>query len=153
MITLNTGEVIAGQHTADSGGHTAINIALNADGTIKRKPVVTWQQSIANMAVSTMAIMDVDLGEEWHQYTLLSARKAGVISAGEILEIWFSIDGIDYQVTAAPSPTIGISWTSASNAHMGLHGRVQGRYARVRYTNGSTQQSANAKLLLTAAPY
>lgn len=139
--------------TVKNGQIAGLRPALNADGTLMAKPVTTWELSIANLAVSTQQYQDVDLGEEWHQYTLLSARKAGVSSAGEVLEIHFSTDGVSYQVAPAAYSSNGIAYTAAASPHMNISGRVVGRYARVRFMNGATQQIGTARLFLSASPY
>lgn len=140
-------------HGEEVGGSTR-PIAVNTDGTLEHKPVKTWTGDISDLAISITGYLDVDLGEEWHQYTILSARKVGLASAGEILAIHFSVDGgASYQVAAASYNNNAIASNGTSNSNMAVNGRVHGRHVRLKFVNGATQQNSGAMLYLTAAPY
>jgi len=101
----------------------------------------------ANTTVFTPAI---DLGPaESRQHTLVLAIKRGVASAGEAFSVESSLDGADWFITTNASGATSSSYSTVSGIHMHSQARPFGRYVRLRYTNGSTAQTA-LKLLLTA---
>lgn len=179
MITLNTGEVIAGQYTADSGGHTAINIALNADGTLRRPPILVMETdstpvtlggdqpgwvsgSIANLGIGVTGTMIFDLGPNWDQYGELIATfdpdnstTTNITITGES-----SPNGVSGWIRhpqlqgAAAAPYLSTAYHgtfNASQSHTSMRWRHQGRFIRVKVSGTATAAlGPNAKMRLSA---
>lgn len=106
---------------------------------------------IASIAASaTVYTATLDLGGNFGAGVVFLSKR-GTASAGEVLSIEFSNDNTtfypitNYQLT-------GPAINSTSNANMDVGGRIQGRYIRGKFVNGSTAQAATAVLFLTSQP-
>lgn len=173
MITLNTGEVIAGQYTADSGGHTAINIALNADGTLRRPPTLVMESdstpvtpggdtpgwvsgSIASLAASVQVWITFYLGPQWDQYGGVTVGAIGnALSTGGGMSLYGSDDGTTNATRLIHTVINSVQWTDLGNGAANekvVHVRPAGRFVRAQWTNGATAQPAAARLRLIAFP-
>ena len=144
-----------------SGGTAKIDVAGAADGSVyvaavgRRigEPVTV---SVASLAASAVAYCPgtgwIDLGEDWSPATLVvCARLLGVGSANERMTLECTDDtstGAIY--SGAPALTPGLASTNlvlaASGSDVIAQFRAISRYVRLRYTNGSTQQSGSAVL-------
>ena len=114
-------------------------------------PPIEMFYDIGAVAASTTVLTPVfDLGPvESRQHTLVLAIKNGVASTGESFMVQASPDGTDWFTTNNAAGHSSGASNSTSSQTMHVQARPFGRYVRLRYTNGSTAQTA-LKLYLTA---
>lgn len=88
----------------------------------------------------------IDLGTDFLKQAHLIAQKDGTASAGESLTIEVSANANMSAPSNAPAPGIGgdarSSTNSTSAATMQAAGRLTKRYARAKFINGATPQTA-----------
>ncbi len=145
-----------------TGGSTAkIDVAGAADGSlyvaaVGRRIGEPVTVSIGSLSVSAIAYCPgagwIDLGEDWSPATMVAVGKYnGVLSANERVALECTDDpttGAVYLGIAATLSTFGfanLTFTNGSSDSVALI-RPVARYVRLKYTNGGTQQSANAVL-------
>lgn len=101
----------------------------------------------ANLAATATVYTTVqDLGANYGA-GVAWVSKRGTASAGEVLSLEYSTDNVNWYPMVNYSLT-GPSINAVSNANMDAGGRIQGRYLRGKFVNGSTIQASNAILSL-----
>lgn len=93
-------------------------------------------------AAASVTTSHVDLGVG-HPYTLIVARKSGVASLDEAMEIQSSIDGVRWLPAASVGSYAGVAWYApeGGSAYFAVQGRPIGRFVRIVFLNGVTAQT------------
>ena len=149
-------------HNPDSGIDERRLIACDAQGRLLhssranvpspiRTEVFAWERIRRDQQMTTDPI---NLGES-HSYTLLIARKSGIASRQEVLEIQASVDGERWLPAAGlyfESNTARYESANGSE-NFTLQGRPVGHFVRLVYQNGSrTQRDLVLELTALAGP-
>ena len=127
--------------------------ALNRLITATSAPL-EQRTNVGAVAASAVVTTDaLDLGpKETRQHTRVIGVKIGLVSAGESLQLNWSDDLITWYLqmpSALGSATNTTTVNSTSLAVMNCQGIPPGRYVRMRYANGSADQT-DLILTLTA---
>lgn len=93
-------------------------------------------------AAASVTTSHVDLGVG-HPYTRVVARKSGVASLSEAMEIQSSIDGVRWLPAASVDSYAGVAWYApeGGSAYFAVQGRPIGRFVRIVFLNGVTAQT------------
>lgn len=96
--------------------------------------------ALARAASVTTDPVDLGVG---HPYTLVVARKSGVASKREAMEIQSSIDGVRWLPAASVDSYAGVAWYAPKDgsAYFAVQGRPIGRFVRIAFKNGNTAQT------------
>ncbi len=125
-----------------------LDVRCSPDGLLIASfaPPIDLRYDIGALAVNaTFNGPTIDLGPALtRQHHLILAAKYGVASAGEVINLRWSDDDINWrQMHGAPGSSGGSSAQNSTSAmNMVTKGVTMGRYVRVVYTNGSTAQTA-----------
>jgi len=118
-------------------------IRCNSSGYLIGAPTLAFTYDVGALPANGSINTDVvDLGEG-SIYTLLIARKSGIASSQESMSINSSIDGVRWLVTASANFNPNLAWhsPSGSNNQFVVQGRPIGRFVRINFKNGSTNQT------------
>ncbi len=129
-------------HNPDTGTDERRALTCDANGRLRITPSQAVAYPVGSMANNTQTLTaPLDLGDG-HPYTILIARKNGVASPKEALQIQTSIDGSLW----LPAPGLLFAMearfvSTAGVASFNVRGRPVGRYARILYQNGDVAQT------------
>ncbi len=141
--------IAKGIHYPVGGNAVAVPLRCDAEGRVYLADYATPPASLslatavgALAANATAVSATLDLGES-PRHTLLLARKAGVASNGETMEIQSSPDGVVWTGCPDAAGTNGRAFQQylTGQAMHVLQGRPMDRYARVSFKNGVTAQT------------
>lgn len=109
--------------------------------------------SIDSLGTTETAYTDIlDLGDPMCSGIVI-ARKMGLASAGEVMQLEFSDNQITWEQGVHAITANGHATNSNSNANLSLQGYAHRRYARAKFLNGATVQSATATLSIVFNAY
>lgn len=133
----------------DTDAGSEVAVAVDKDGHIilGGSPMKVDSSGLVATGIVDSVLM-LDLGHDWG-YSRVIGSKNGLASAGEILKIEYSDDAMLWRVCPSPFSN-NIAWTNQSSNNVYIQGIPLGRYIRLVYTNGATNQTAMT-LLLSAA--
>jgi len=136
--------ILEGTYRNPTTGRDEIRcIRCDASGHLTGTPALASAFAVGALSADGSVTTDaVDLGEE-HGYTLLLARKSGVASEQEAMEIQSSIDGVRWLPAAGIHPNVNVAWyePNGGSAYFTVQGRPIGRFARIAFKNGNTAQT------------
>lgn len=130
-------------HNPATGRDEIRCIRCDASGHMMGVPALASTFAVGALSADGSVTTDaVDLGEE-HGYTLLLARKSGVASKQEAMQIQSSIDGVRWLPAAGIHPDENTASHEPPNGSdsFTVQGRPIGRFVRIVFQNGNTAQS------------
>lgn len=136
--------ILEGTYRNPTTGRDEIRcIRCDASGHMMGVPALASAFAVGALSADGSVATDaVDLGEE-HGYTLLLARKSGVASKQEAMEIQSSIDGVRWLPAAGIHPDANVAWyePNGGSDYFTVQGRPIGRFVRIAFKNGNTAQT------------
>lgn len=136
--------ILEGTYRNPTTGRDEIRcIRCDASGHLTGTPALASAFAVGALSADGSVTTDaVDLGEE-HGYTLLLARKSGVASKQEAMEIQSSIDGVRWLPAAGiyPDENTGSHEPPNGSDSFTVQGRPIGRFARIAFKNGNAAQT------------
>ncbi|MEW6100647.1 MAG: hypothetical protein AB1666_15820 [Pseudomonadota bacterium] len=136
--------ILEGTYRNPTTGRDEIRcIRCDASGHMMGVPALASAFAVGALSADGSVTTDaVDLGEE-HGYTLLLARKSGVASKQEAMEIQSSIDGVRWLPAAGIHPDANVAWyePNGGSDYFTVQGRPVGRFVRIVFQNGNTAQT------------
>lgn len=136
--------ILEGTYRHPTTGRDEIRcIRCDASGHLMGAPALASAFAVGVLSAGGSVATDpIDLGEA-HGYTLLLARKSGVASKQEAMEIQSSIDGVRWLPAAGIYLDENVAWYKPPNGsdYFTVQGRPIGRFVRIAFKNGNTAQT------------